>query len=435
MSFHHLQKTKTSYYFRVAVPQDLRHLFPVIEIRRSLKTKDKKSAKLLATKWAGSVDSLFTKIRSGIFTEQQIQEMIQKDISLRSPVPHIPFAPAHPTPPAPRLPKPKMLEKVIEDFLRENMLMGKWTEKTGIEITNSLKMFREVLGNVPIREIDRKRMVDYTEQLSRLPANMHKKVAYRDKTVHQMLKMKVPDPMSTASVNKYLSRANSLLIWTMRQGFIDRNPADGLNIADKTIREDEERNAFSLDDIKRIRATLPPYPSDEPERYFVPLIGMYSGARINEICQLYMEDIREVEGVMCFDINDEKDKRLKTISSRRIIPVHPRLVEIGFLEYVQQLRNSGSERLWPNLKRKRDGYSQSVGRWFQYHNRKHITTDPKKCFHSFRHTVADTLKQAGVAEGIISEILGHANGSITTGRYGKRYRPGVLLEALVKLNY
>jgi integrase len=49
--------------------------------------------------------------------------------------------------------------------------------------------------------------------------------------------------------------------------------------------------------------------------------------------------------------------------------------------------------------------------------------------------VADTLKQKGVAEGIISEILGHANQSISTGRYGKRYRPSVLLEALIRLDY
>jgi integrase len=88
-----------------------------------------------------------------------------------------------------------------------------------------------------------------------------------------------------------------------------------------------------------------------------------------------------------------------------------------------------------NLNRKRDGYGHDFSKWYQRHNRKHVTQDPKKVFHSFRHLVADTLKQKGVAEGIIAEILGHANHSITTGRYGKRYRPSVLLEALEQLNY
>jgi integrase len=57
-------------------------------------------------------------------------------------------------------------------------------------------------------------------------------------------------------------------------------------------------------------------------------------------------------------------------------------------------------------------------------------------FHSFRHTVTDTLKQAGVSETVIAEIVGHSNsGSMTMGRYGKRYQPKVLLEALLKLDY
>ncbi|HIJ80525.1 MAG TPA: tyrosine-type recombinase/integrase [Desulfuromonadales bacterium] len=56
-------------------------------------------------------------------------------------------------------------------------------------------------------------------------------------------------------------------------------------------------------------------------------------------------------------------------------------------------------------------------------------------FHSMRHTVADTLKQAGVPEVVISEILGHTHMNITSGRYGKRYQPKVLLEALAKLDY
>jgi integrase len=66
-----------------------------------------------------------------------------------------------------------------------------------------------------------------------------------------------------------------------------------------------------------------------------------------------------------------------------------------------------------------------------------ITNDLKKVFYSFRHTVADTLKQAGVETSVISELLGHSHdkGNMTLSRYGKRYRPKVLLEALMKLNY
>ena len=81
------------------------------------------------------------------------------------------------------------------------------------------------------------------------------------------------------------------------------------------------------------------------------------------------------------------------------------------------------------------GYSNSLGKWYQRFNRRYVSKDPLKVFHSMRHTVADTLKQAGVPEIIISEVVGHTHQSMTTGRYGKRYQPQVLLDALLKLDY
>ena len=92
-------------------------------------------------------------------------------------------------------------------------------------------------------------------------------------------------------------------------------------------------------------------------------------------------------------------------------------------------------RLWGKLIKKRDGYSQDFGKWYQRFNRKYVTVHPKRVFHSFRHALADRLKQAGVQEALIAEILGHTIESETFGRYGKRFQPKVLLEALMKLDY
>jgi integrase len=122
------------------------------------------------------------------------------------------------------------------------------------------------------------------------------------------------------------------------------------------------------------------------------------------------------------------------LSSKRIVPVHPRLLELGFLGYVSKCSEEG--RLWDNLTWcKVNGYSNSLGKWYQRFNRKNVTDDPLKTFHSFRHTFADTLKQLGVQESMISELMGHANDSITTGRYGKRYQSKVLLEAVSMICY
>jgi len=113
------------------------------------------------------------------------------------------------------------------------------------------------------------------------------------------------------------------------------------------------------------------------------------------------------------------------------------LLDLGFDGYVEERAAIGASKLWENLEPNKYGYwGKRLGNWYGRFNRKYVSQDPKKVFHSFRHLVADTLKQAGVVEGVIAEILGHSNSkSITMGRYGKRYKPKVLLEALVKLDY
>jgi integrase len=83
---------------------------------------------------------------------------------------------------------------------------------------------------------------------------------------------------------------------------------------------------------------------DHPERYWIPLIGLFYGMRLNEIYQLHLEDIREEGGLLCFDINKKGDKELKTASSRRLIHVHPVLLDLGFKEYVDA--EEEARRVW-----------------------------------------------------------------------------------------
>ncbi len=91
--------------------------------------------------------------------------------------------------------------------------------------------------------------------------------------------------------------------------------------------------------------------------------------------------------------------------------------------------------MFPELTLRIGGFSRKVGRWFnESHQRKKVgIDDPDKTFHSFRHTVADGLKQKGVAEVYISELPGHSSGETQSGiRYSDKYRPGVLMEEAVK---
>ncbi|MEI7997202.1 MAG: hypothetical protein WCH01_20105, partial [Methylococcaceae bacterium] len=109
-------------------------------------------------------------------------------------------------------------------------------------------------------------------------------------------------------VNKHVSRLGSLLKYCVDEGMLTSNPALGLKRSESK-RADEERDSYSLDDVKKIVSNLPNDPST-PERYWIPLIGLMSGMRLNEICQLYVTDIIKFDGLWCFSINGEKDKRV-----------------------------------------------------------------------------------------------------------------------------
>jgi integrase len=168
----------------------------------------------------------------------------------------------------------------------------------------------------------------------------------------------------------------------------------------------------------------------------VPLISMYSAMRIEEICQLSLSDIRmERSGdgaVWVFDVNNQDGRKVKTLHSRRLVHMHRELEALGLLQYVNKLRQQGATRLFPDLNKLRDGYSQTASKWFGRWRR---TIGIEKDFHSLRHTVATKLRDAGVPLDLISDILGHSRSDNETGRYAKAASVLRKLDALKKLTY
>jgi integrase len=133
-------------------------------------------------------------------------------------------------------------------------------------------------------------------------------------------------------------------------------------------------------------------------KYWLPHIGLFTGARINEICQLDPQtDITVIDGILCFDFTEEGGvgtgvkKSLKTASSVRRVPVHSQLLELGFESYINHLRESGATRLFPDWQPRAGKASKNAERWFQRELEtlkiKDITPGKKLVgFHAFRHT-------------------------------------------------
>ncbi|WP_345992382.1 site-specific integrase [Sulfurimonas sp. HSL-1716] len=183
-----------------------------------------------------------------------------------------------------------------------------------------------------------------------------------------------------------------------------------------------------------------------PEKYWIPIIAGYSGMRQNEICQLYVEDLKSIttdmgEIIWYFDLNEEKDKHLKNENAFRLVPLHPKLIELGFIEYYNSIKNK-QPRLWKNLRLhpKEERYNTDYGKNFMKYFRKHVTEEEDQVFHSLRHNVGDQLMKNAVhyklPKDLMNRIMGHEpDKDMTSVVYSQGYGVEELYEGIKTLDF
>ena len=253
------------------------------------------------------------------------------------------------------------------------------------------------------------------------------------------------------TVNNHLSYISSFFKWYVVHGFVDVNVFEGMRLRLKVSQRDQ-REIFTEKELKQIFQKqnfieLTEVKKGKYENYWCVLISVFSGLRLNEICTLYLDNIRKVKGNhgtnrWCFDICEEKgrsDKRLKNLSSQRIVSIHDTLIDLGFIDFVELLkkRHKNRERLFQELKLSEGSYIRNVSRFF---NQRYLTKlglkTSKKNFHSLRHTVINHLKQKDVDISYVNDLVGHTHGNIDHDRYGKGYNPDILYNKCVsKIKY
>lgn len=335
-----------------------------------------------------------------------------------------------------------LISQVIEDYCHEMVSDKRWTKKSELAFRGSFSILLRIVNDRPISAFNRNVARSYKEALQKLPSNMTKKPQYRDLSIGELLATNIPhgDRLSASKVNLDLGRVSALFNWAVLNELTDKNPFSGMKIKDSTNPQ-EKRLPFETEDLlllfgakqyKKMKFLHPHY-------YWLPLLGLYTGARIDELCQLYLDDFCQLGDIWTININTIDDKKTKNITSCRKVPIHSRLIDLGLLDYISSLKKKKEARLFPELKLGRDGYSHEPSKWFGRFSDTCGVTDSKKTFHSFRHTLIEALKlQSIVTEekmDKVSAIVGHKIENMTKGYYGKPYQPDILSPLIETLNF
>lgn len=327
--------------------------------------------------------------------------------------------------------------------------------KTKLKQDAQARLFKDVIGGKTlVSAIGREQARKLLDTVKALPSNATKR--FPRKKLAEVLEIAMAKelvPMSVSTANSYMSAFASLLDFAVAEHIIDKNPATGLRLASDGVKRKDKRLPFTVADLKGIFAA-PLYTgcvddeagynrpgSNRPRRgrFWVPLVSLYSGMRLNEICQLTEDDIAVEDGTDVILVRSDEDdaKRVKTAAGHRFVPIHPELKRLGFLDHVAGVREkqSARARLFPELTTASTGYiSDNFSKWFANFLDKVEIKDSRKNFHSFRHTFRDALREAEIPQDRVRELGGWSSGS-TEDDYGSGTRPSTLAREIGKVSY
>ena len=330
------------------------------------------------------------------------------------------------------------ISQVVDKYCHERVSGGNWQPKSEDENRAIYHIFQECLGDIAFSKISHEQLRDHKDKLKSLPKNHNKKRETRDLPLAEVFGIPDLERISNTTINKHINRLSALFTWAKKQGYCAENYAEGMGIK-QTRKVSTERDPFTIDELKWIFGGSI-YTANEmkhPYQFWLPLLGLFTGARLAELAQLHLSDIYEKDGVWVIDINkNSPEKKLKNIPSARIVPIHPILITIGFLDFHCN-KSKASKLLFNELKAGRDGPGQAASKWFgRYRKTVGITrTDGKKAYHSFRHTFINSLKQLSVPEANVAALAGHQTEGITYSRYGKDLDVTILRETLDQLKF
>jgi integrase len=162
----------------------------------------------------------------------------------------------------------------------------------------------------------------------------------------------------------------------------------------------------------------------KPSHFWLPMLGLYTGARIEELAGLHLSAFNTVDEVPAVVLSDEDTTDGgKNAHATRQVPLHKELIQAGLMAYVEKLKSEGFDRLFPDIgNAERDGYGKRATNDFIEYRRsvgvgQGVGVRSRKVFHSFRSTLAGKFFDHGVDGDLSRRLTGHAPLDVHQGTY------------------
>ena len=300
-----------------------------------------------------------------------------------------------------------------------------------------IKLAFAVMGKTYIEEVTKQDCRKLSEKIYQVPKQWNS-VLDEGKKISEIFTNAPTKVLAKRTIKGYLHTFINFMKYAVREEIIAQNLNEFVDVPINC--EDEQRNPFESKELHKIfnpETYINPKLRSNQAKFWVPLIALYHGCRLNEICQLNTKDIVSNKGIPCISINsDDKDKSVKNKPSERIIPIHPQIIELGFLNFVDFQRKSKQKKLFSELSQSARGkYSRAGQGWFARYLDKLGITGADKVFHSFRYTFETKAIEVKIPAEYQNAIAGWADKGTGQRLYGKTKDIKVVYQELSKISY
>lgn len=316
-----------------------------------------------------------------------------------------------------------MLGTVVSDYMA-SLPQNHYRRK--IELC--LKMFRDAIGaSLPVSGLKQTHIRDFLGTVCKLPNNAGVRYQQKGETLAQLLAYEVEDDdVEVISESTYRDNYRATLAKFLRESY-DTHGDDGFPQRSATATytgnrrgvQDKQRHLKATELVRLFNGaefqSIAQDPAQEAH-YWLPVIGLYTGARPREICQLNPQCDWGKEGeVWYLDLNENKPagkgvrKSIKT-GDTRLVPLHPELIRLGLPVYLERMQAAGADRIFPSFRLKGGNPYMAAGADFTELLRTtglydDVTAGEKiKGMYVFRKTFATNGDRQGVK---VEPFLGH----------------------------